>query len=130
MALQTTAYQWTIDPATGDYVMSGGSPVLTAELTHPAYYRLKVPRKKWLYAPDSNYGSDFASFNGKQTTATTSTLEAMAQRALKPMIDDGRASEIDVTALSRSRSGTQLETNITTAQGEVETLQLDPIGNI
>lgn len=129
MALQTTAFQWEIDPATGDYIMEGGSPVLTAELTHAAYYRLKVPRKKWLYAPDANYGSDFASFTGKQTTATTSTLEAMAQRALKPIIDDGRATEIDVTALSRSRNGTQLETDITTAQGQTQTLQLDSIGN-
>lgn len=130
MGIQTTAFQWEIDPSSGDYVQVNGSPVMTAELTHPAYYRCKVPRKKWLYAPDDNYGSDFASFRGKQNTANTSVLESMAQRAMAPIVQDGRATEIDVTTIARSRNGTQLETKITTPQGEVETLQFDPIGNI
>lgn len=125
--MQTTAFQWVIDPATGDYVMQNGAPVLSADLTYPAYYRCKIPRKKWLYAPDSNYGSDFAT-QYKQISSNTSVLEAIATRAMQPIIDDGRAAAISVTTLQRSRTGTQLQTDITPVVGEVQTIQFDPIG--
>ena len=46
---------WDIDPVTGDYKMVGGAPSNTSSLTLPAYYRLKISRQQWMYAPNDKY---------------------------------------------------------------------------
>ena len=53
------AQYWSLDPATGDYVLNGGAPVQITNLQIPAYYRWKIKRTRWLYAPNNKYGSDF-----------------------------------------------------------------------
>lgn len=120
--------QLVIDPVTRDYVMSGGKPVETSELTAPAYIRLKVPRTKWLYAPDDKFGSDFYLQKKHQTTADASSIENVAARALQPLVDDGRAVQIDVTAKSVQRGAASMNINITDAQGDPSSLSLEPIG--
>lgn len=120
--------QWKIDPSKGDYVIDDqGKPELTRSLTHPAYYRLKVRRGTWMYAPDSRYGSDFHKILKRGTGQDMSALEAVGTRALQPLIDDGRALEVDVVGALRYRNAAGLEIKIVDAEGEPDTLELDPI---
>lgn len=120
---------WVIDPKTGDYVMTNGAPVESTSLIYPAYYRLKVERTQWLYAPDVNYGSDFYTIKKRFTATDANVLTNLAERALQPMIDDGRASVIDATFLApKSINDSELQVDITDAQGQPQVLNLPVIG--
>lgn len=109
---------WLIDPATKDYVLDGGKPVITTELTMPVYFRTMVPRTRWLYARDNNYGSDFWREKTKQNSNTPRRLEAVQARCIQPIIDDGRALEFEITASAAPRQGVALNVRI-----------VDPAGN-
>ena len=119
---------WDLDPSTGDYVMEGGSPVNTESLTIPAYIRLKVKRGTWLYAPDATYGSDLYLIKKRRTTQSPTNVETAAAAALQPLLDDGRASEIDVTAIVATRNAVGLQTTIIDARGEPVLLEIPSLG--
>jgi len=119
---------WNIDPTTRDYVIENGAPVLTTSLTVPAFIRLRTKRTRWLYAPNKEYGSDFYLIQKNHTTQDAGGLEATAARALKPLVDDGRASQIDVNSAVSYRNAAGLEIKILDAQGNPDNLNLNPIG--
>ncbi len=120
---------WDIDPSTGDYLQENGAPIETSSLRIPAYIRTKTKRLGWLYAPDKAYGSDFhLSRRRATTTADASAVEHIGARALQPLVDDGRASQISVTATDRARNGVQLEANIKDATGGEDQLVLKSLG--
>lgn len=119
---------WNIDPVTGDYIMDGGAPVETDSLQVPAYFRLKIKRKQWLYAPDDKYGSDFYVVKKRPSTNAAQRLENIAIAALKPLTDDGRANRIDVTADIITRNGAALTTTIVDASGQEETVTFPGLG--
>lgn len=118
---------WEIDPVTKDYVMKGGAPVNTDSLTIPAYIRLSTKRTQWLYAPDTNYGSDFYLIQKRRSTTDASQFENTAARALQPMVDDGRSSGISVTTQVLTRGAVGMEVDITDARGQTEETTLIPI---
>lgn len=122
------AQNWEINPATGDYVMSGGSPVQTDSLKVPAYFRVKTRRGKWLYAPDNKFGSDFYAVQKRPSDNANKRFENIAVSALQPMVDDGRALEIDVKVVENQRSGTGLQVTILDASGEVAVETLPGLG--
>jgi phage gp46-like protein len=122
---------WQVNPATGDYLMTKGAPIDDDSLIYPAYIRIKVPRKKWLYAPDDKFGCDF---NGNQrfNGADLIGIQTKYQNALQPMIDDGRASEVNVTYPGTQlalRNNGEVDIAITDAEGVVESLKLPPVGD-
>lgn len=119
---------WDLNESTGDYLMSGGSPVQTDSLRVPAYMRLKIRRNGWMYAPDAKYGSDFWTMKKRQTNRDTSTIENAAARALQPIVNDGRASRIDVDNDALSRNGVGVKCKIYTTNGRQENLNLQGIG--
>lgn len=119
---------WQMDPKKGDYVMSGGSPEQTDSLQVPAYFRLKIKRKKWLYAPDDKYGSDYYTIVKRPANNAAQVLENVGIAALKPLTDDGRANRIDVSADSVTRNGASLTTTITDASGQPETVTFSGLG--
>ena len=120
---------WQIDPKTGDYIQANGRPVEDSSLIYPAYYRIKIPRTQWMYAPDTNYGSDLYTVKKHFTAGQVNPLANMVDVALQPMIDDGRASAVDTTYLApASLYDTQLSAVITDAQGEPQTLNLPQVG--
>lgn len=120
---------WQIDPKTGDYLMTKGAPVDDSSLIYPAYYRLKVKRTQWLYAPNDQYGSDFYTIKKRFNPGDVNPLANIGAVALQPIIDDGRASDVDVTyRTSQSLNDTQLSAVITDAQGQPQTLNLPSIG--
>lgn len=117
---------WELDPSTGDYVMANGRPVPSSSLIYPAYYRIKAVRNGWMYAPNTNWGSDL---NTIQKRAGTASL-TMIDQACQPMIDDGRALAVDAeynTTITPARSNAAVNVNITEAGGEVQVLQLPPL---
>ena len=118
------AQHWERDPASGDYVMENGAPKQTNSLRIPAYHRLRISRTKWLYAPDNQYGSDFYALKKRKNSSDVTTVENTAARALQPLIDDGRSSEISIEAKVNTRHNVGLQTQITDAQGEPEELNL------
>lgn len=122
------AQNWTINPKTGDYVMQGGSPVQTSDLYTPAYIRLKVPRTRWLYAPNSKYGSDFWQLRKRQTGRDVSNVEITAGRALQPIADDGRAASISVTFTEVVRGAVAIQTSIKQANGQIIQFTIPSVG--
>ena len=121
------AQNWNINPVTKDYEISNGKPVETNSLTIPAYIRLKTGRKKWMYAPDDNYGSDLATLTRKQTNRSPTVIENMAARALQAILDEGRAKSITVDFAASARHGVGLEVKIINAAGKVEQLNFASI---
>lgn len=118
---------WLMDPTKKDYVMEFGDPVQTDSLEMPAYFRLIIKRTQWMYAPDVDYGSDFYLIKKRRTNENANSVENVGARALQPIIDDGRASAISVTAVLVTRSAVGLQTDITDARGNVEQLILPQI---
>lgn len=111
---------WDVDPKTGDYKMVNGAPSQTDSLLLPAYYRFKIQRGKWLYAPDTDYGSDFGSVKKRPGVAANEVMENIGERALQPILDDARAKSITITSTPAGRHGFDLATKIIDAQGEVQ----------
>lgn len=119
---------WNLNPANGDYVLDAlGSPEQTDSLLIPAYIRLKAPRTRWLYAPDTEWGSDFYTVRKRHSALDGSLCEQIGSRALKPLIDDGRASKVTLTATVQTRTGIGLETKIADAGGNVSSATFKPI---
>lgn len=119
---------WVIDPSSGDYVMTNGSPVESTDLKYNAYYRLKIRRQQWMYAPNSKYGCDYYKVTKNLTTKPQTALEAIASRAVQPIVDDGRAQQINVTVTGVSRSGVTVETDITTNNQKQSSITLTGLG--
>lgn len=110
--------------------MTKGAPVDDPNLQFNAYYRLKIKRGQWMYAPNTNYGSDLFKLKKNVTTKPQVLVENIAARALKPIIDDGRALAIDVTVNQVARIGVGLQVDIQSAQAQTTTLNLTGIGTV
>lgn len=118
---------WNKDPKTGDYIMRGGAPEQTDSLLVPVFHRLRIVRGGWLYAPNDDYGSDFASVKKRKTSQDATLIENIAARALNPIVEDGRASSISVDTVLVTRTAVGLETKVEDATGQVEKLVLPAI---
>lgn len=122
------AQYWEIDEKTGDYKMLNGAPIETNSLRIPAYNRLKIRRNNWLYNPGVDYGSDFYQVKKRQTNRDTTLIENIAARGLQPLLNDGRAKRIDIDFDAVSRNAVGLKITIVSASGEIQELQLNPLG--
>jgi phage gp46-like protein len=118
------------DMATGDYVVgTDGKPVLDTSLAPPLRVRLRCHRTKWLYAPNSQYGSDFFKYNRRKSTVFIDSLgQNIAKKAIQPMIDDGRADNVDVSTQSTRRGGVALGIALTDTQQNKPVAVTVPIG--
>lgn len=121
------AQNWLVDPKSGDYIVSGGKPVETDSLVMPAYFRLKTQRNKWLYAPDDKYGSTFYTLK-KRTSQDASAIERIAENAIQPILDDGRASQAEIETVLSARNEVGLSTTLTQRSGNLDTLILPKLG--
>ncbi len=120
---------WTLDPTTGDYVMSGGSPVQTNGLATAAYIRVKTPKDGWMYAPNSKYGSRLREIkNTRRNNKDITMLENVVGVALQPMLDDGRAKSITAAVNNVAIGYFGLVGKIVQANGQTEDLNLPSIG--
>lgn len=119
---------WLMNPDTRDYEQEGGKPVVTRSLKMPMYFRTLAPRNRWLYAPDDRWGSDFYQFHTKLTADAAALAQATERRALQPIIEDGRAVDIEVSATAEGRSGVVINAKSIEANGnESELTGLRPI---
>jgi phage gp46-like protein len=117
-----------MDPVARDYVVENGRPVEDVSLLTPAYFRLRTKRKTWMYAPDDRYGSDYHLIKKNLTASNNGRLAGVGERALQPLLDDGRADEIQVDLTQQSRHGAGIEFKITDAEGETEQFTFNPVG--
>jgi len=122
------SYSWALDPHSGDFLTDKGLPIRDESLQVPAYIRLKTTRKKWMYAPDNNYGSDFATAR-KKTTRTSSLLENIGEKALQPLIDDLRAESVAFTMNGIDRHGESFLCEIIDADSQSEAFTINPVRN-
>lgn len=120
-------YSWLIDPTTGDYAIVNGNPVRDESLQFPAYVRMKIKRGAWLYAPDTDYGSEYSNVR-KRTNKTPALLQSIGERALQPLLDDGRATDIEFETMVSNRNIEQLQVTITDSDGATLSFQLTPVG--
>lgn len=121
------AETWKINPKTGDYIMENGSPVPTERLLEPAYYRLKASRGKWMYAPNNRWGSDYYLARRRFNGGDLSPLANIGDRALAPLVEDGRARSAVVsfdTEQQVSRHNAALVADLIDDQGQAEKLEL------
>lgn len=122
------AQNWMIDPVTGDYVQENGAPVETDSLMVPAYFRLKIKRDGWMYAPDANYGSIFNRIKKNPTGGDTSKIENAGAVALQPILDDGRAVSITVETTFAARNSVGLDIKIERQRGVFDQLEIPALG--
>ena len=87
-----------INPTTSDYQLVGGRPVRDplAGLANAAYVRLMTPLGS--YWADPTLGSRLHELQRQKDLSRYQVLaKQYAEAALKPLLADGRASQIDVT---------------------------------
>lgn len=126
--MSSNGESWLMDPATRDYSQDGGAPVITRSLKMPMYFRTLAPRKRWLYAPDDNWGSDFHLLHTKNGPNAGPAAQAIERRALQPLIEDGRALDVSV-GVSQQRGGLVVDARAIEANGtETELTGLRPLG--
>jgi phage gp46-like protein len=117
-----------IDPLQQDYVLLNGQSVRDplAGLANAVYFRLMTPLGS--YWADPTLGSRLHELQREKDLARIAVLtKQYSDAALKPLLDDGRALNIDVS-VSRTKDATgagrhQLEVMITAASGEITTFQ-------
>ncbi|MFZ4220950.1 phage GP46 family protein [Enterobacter ludwigii] len=102
-----------IDTRTGNYTGSQ-----TSTLQNAVYLRLTVPLGSWW--ADPTLGSRLYLLKREKDVARVRTLARQyAEQALQPILDDGRASSITVTANHPANGLLILLIEVTQANGEV-----------
>ncbi|KNC91097.1 phage GP46 family protein [Trabulsiella odontotermitis] len=86
-----------LDPSTGDY-----TDTRTTGLENAVYVRLTTPLGSWLYNP--LLGSRLHELPRKDTEEVRALAESYAWQALQPLVSDGRATSVTVSA-TRRRAG-------------------------
>ncbi|MGE9986594.1 phage GP46 family protein [Desulfovibrio sp. SGI.169] len=100
-----------IDPATGDYT---GARI--DHLGNAVYLRLMTPRGSWW--ADTTLGSRLHELARVKDKARVSVLARQyAEQALQPLLDDGRARAIEVTARQPHNGRCLLHVEVTEAGG-------------
>lgn len=121
-------YNPLINPTTGDYIIEKGDTVRDESLQFAAYARLKIRRGTWLYAPDNNYGSLY-SIVKKRNPGAASLLQNITENALKPLLDDNRATDITVEkSESVGRYDSQMLIHITDKNQKLISFEYQPVG--
>ncbi|NVM78911.1 phage gp46-like protein [Duganella sp. SG902] len=118
-----------VNPTTSDYQLVDGAPSRDpmAGLANAAYFRLMTPLGS--YWADPTLGSRLHELERQKDLGRYSVLaKQYAQAALKPLMDDGRASSIDVS-VAHEKDGTgggriYLGIVLTAVSGEQTTFRL------
>lgn len=107
-----------IDPVARDYVLTSGAPVRDAAggLANAVYLRLMTARGS--YWADAAFGSRLHELQREKNLARVALLARQyAIDALAPLLEDGRATAIDVRA-ERQGARLGLAVQVTAASGE------------
>ncbi|AKE61118.1 phage GP46 family protein [Citrobacter amalonaticus Y19] len=107
-----------IDPTTGDY-----SGETTDTLANAVYLRLMTPLGSWW--ADPSLGSLLHTLRREKDVSRVRKLAVQyAQQALQPIIDDGRATSIDISAEHYRSGWVLLLVTVTAASGTPQTWKL------
>jgi len=105
--------EFRIDPETGDYSLaSTGLPEKTTSLLQPAYVRLRTELGQWMHDP--SLGSRYHELERvKITPAVEAQTVEFAEQALRPIVEDGRATKVTIETVESSRVGRRVRGRIT-----------------
>lgn len=117
-----------LDPLTGGYSLANGAPVRdpAGGLANAVYLRLMTPLAS--YWADATLGSRLHELQREKDVSRVALLgRQYATLALQPILDDGRATEIDIgTERVKAADGTgrmNLLIEVTAASGERHTFK-------
>lgn len=118
------------DMQTGDYQIDDqGKMVMTDSLGPAIRTRLRTHRNGWLYAPDAQYGSDFYEYKRRRSVQISDGLaESLTQRALAPMVNDGRMAELISETQFTQRGGVAIVSRFTDLKQRAPDNTETPIG--
>ncbi|MGX5053109.1 phage GP46 family protein [Enterobacter asburiae] len=105
-----------LNPYTGDY-----TGTRTTGLENAVLLRLKTPLGGWLFAP--GLGSRLHLLPRKDSEATRALAEQYAWQALEPLVTDGRAQSVSVTATRKRAGWIDLNIRVLQADGKTATFQ-------
>lgn len=118
-----------MDPVKRDYVVVNGSPVASDRIYERAYFALAIPRLNWLYGSVHD-GSDLYLFqNSKRVPETDRLYATRATQALNDqVVARGDATQVQVSNIASSRSGTSNEIDIQPNQKSISSvLSFSPV---
>jgi len=95
------------DDVTGDYVLDEAGRLVMTDTPEPAIRtRLRGRRRRWLHAPNQQWGSDFYAYKRRPSTKFSDGLaESIATRALEPLENNGRIADVAITTEQTKRGG-------------------------
>lgn len=108
-----------VDPVTRDYVLTAGAFVRDPAngLANAAYLRLMTPLGSWWQ--NANFGSRLHELQREKDVTRIQVLaKQYSETALKPILDDGRATTISVSTEQPHNGWIKLLIEITAASGE------------
>ena len=105
-----------LNPYTGDY-----TGTRTTRLENAVLLRLKTTLGGWLFAP--LLGSRLHLLPRKDTEETRALAEQYAWQALEPLVTDGRAQSVNVTAARKRPGWIDLTIRVQQADGKTATFQ-------
>jgi len=101
-----------INPSTGDYTGER-----TSSLANAVYLRLMTPLGSWW--ADTALGSRLHELTReKDVTRVYLLARQYAEQALRPLLEDGRAQAIEVSALSPQKGHCELHIRVLDASGQ------------
>lgn len=103
------------DPVTGDYVMqtgaNAGKPLIDSTLAPPARTLLRAHRGGWMH--NTELGSDFHSYKRRKSVNFSDGLaETIALKGLQPLVDSGRADNLEAVTEFTQRGGVAVRVNL------------------
>ncbi|AMO79710.1 phage GP46 family protein [Obesumbacterium proteus] len=107
-----------LDPTTGDY-----AGIQTQTLANPVYLRLMVPLGSWWANP--KLGSKLHLLQREKDVSRVRVLaKQYAEEALAPLVNDGRATSITVTASQGNPGWLILRVEVVSAANQKQTFKL------
>lgn len=113
-----------IDPATAGYQLAAGAPVRdpAGGLANAVYLRLSIPLGSWWAAPE--VGSRLHELQREKDLSRVELLARQyTQEALQPLLDDGRATAIEITTQRPHDGRLLMQIELTAATGRQFTFQ-------
>lgn len=109
-----------IDPVKRDYVFVNGSPVPSDRPLEACYIALTVQRNRWLYGAPGQGSLLWTLQNEKRSSHIEQQFSSLATQAIDAnVIQEGKASAVQVKNIQTTRTGTLNEIDVIPSQQKI-----------